>query len=228
MIKLICFDIDDTLMDFHKGEKVAFYEAMKDLQVEVSEHEYRIYEKINEQLWKKLEMGEIEKDALRVLRFAQLKEVAELAYDEHQANVLYVKHLSEQCFLIEGSVEVVKACAKIVPLAAATNGIAAVQRSRLNKSGLADYFKYLFISEDMGYAKPHPLYFKKIFEEAKVQPHEVLFVGDSLSADIAGAVASGCKSVWVNPKHLMNTTSLQSDYEIERLEEVLDILEELR
>lgn len=226
MIKLICFDIDDTLMDFHKGEKIAFYETMKLFQIDVSEKAYQIYGKINEKLWKMFEKGEIEKDALRVLRFVEFKEVMQFHFDEHKVNEIYTEKLAQQCYLFEDSLEVVKTCKKYAKLAAATNGVSRIQRARLNKSTLDTYFDYLFISEEMGCAKPAYDYFKQIFTQAHVKPYEVMFVGDSLSADMAGASLSGCVSVWMNPKHLVNDLRISCDYEIECLKEVIDILKE--
>ena len=228
MIRLICFDIDDTLMDFHKGERIAFYETMRELNIKCNEKDYRLYEKINQALWKKLEKGEIEKKRLRVLRFEQLKAEGHFDFDADAASALYPEYLSKQCFLLDETVEVVKKCAQIADLAAATNGIAAVQRSRMKKSGLEPYFKYFFISEEIGYEKPQLPYFEEIFKISGVKPEEILFVGDSLSADIAGAVQSGCISVWLNPAHLINDSNFKSAYEIERLSDIFDIMEELK
>lgn len=228
MIKLICFDIDDTLMDFHKGEEIAFYETMKELHIPCCKDDYLVYEKINQALWKKLEKGEVEKDRLRILRFEQFKAERHFDFDVFEASCLYTKHLSDQCFLLEESAEVVKKCALKADLAVATNGIAAVQRSRMKKSGLESYFKYFFISEEIGCAKPQKHFFEEIFKISGAKPKEVLFVGDSLSADIAGAVLGGCVSVWFNPKHLNNDTDIRSDYEIDRLFEVLNLWEELK
>lgn len=228
MIRLICFDVDDTLMDFHKGEKIAFFEVMERACIKCDESVYACYSDINEKLWKALEEKKVTKDELRILRFSQLVEKMKLECDAHLLSEWFVESLAKQCFLIDGSEEVVRKCAALCKVAVATNGIASVQRGRLQRSHLESYFSYCFISEEMGCDKPHPDYFNKIFKTAEVQPQEVLFVGDSLTADMRGSVQSGCVSVWYNPKHSQNNTDVKPDFEIDHLNEVLEIWEELK
>lgn len=227
MIRLICFDIDDTLMDFHKGAKIAFMECMKQLKVVCSEENYLLYERINQSLWKALECGQIEKEELKIKRFKDFKEQSGLSFDEKRMSDLYIQKLSEQCFIFDGAMDVVKKCSTIAELAVTTNGIASIQRNRLKKSGLIDYFKYLFISEEMGCSKPQLPYYEEIFRQSGCLPHEIIVIGDSLSADMLGAMRSGCIRVWYNPKHLENNTEITIDYEIDDLNQILNILEEL-
>lgn len=46
-----------------------------------------------------------------------------------------------------------------------------------------------------GYMKPHPSIFVRAMAEAGVQPSESLMVGDSLKADIVGALGAGMRAV---------------------------------
>lgn len=227
MIQLICFDIDDTLMDFHKGEKIAFMSSMKEFGILSSEEDYLLYENINRLLWEALERGEITKDLLRIKRFDLFKEKTKYQFDSYKMNDIYVNHLSEQCFLFEHALDVVKKSQKYGDLAVTTNGISSVQRKRLNQSGLISYFKYLFISEEIGYAKPHKKYYEAIFEKSGYDANQIVCIGDSISADMKGAVDSGCISIWYNPKHLENRLNLNINYEIDDLTQIISILEEL-
>jgi putative hydrolase of the HAD superfamily len=53
---------------------------------------------------------------------------------------------------------------------------------------------------DIGYLKPDPRIFEAALESLKLQPNEVVFVGDSREADIAGAQNFGMKAILrVNP-----------------------------
>ena len=228
MIKLVCFDLDDTLMDFHKGEEIAFYETMKEENVEASHDDYLLYKKINGALWKKLEKGEVERYALQRIRFEELKKESQLDFDIEKVNALFPKKLSEQAILLEESERILKWCSKKAELAIASNGTATTQHRRIEKSGIDKYFKYIFISEEVGHAKPHQGFFDAIFKTANVSPEEVLFIGDSLSADMKGAVKSGCISVWFNPKHIINDLNVIPDHEIDRLSSIIDRWEEFK
>jgi putative hydrolase of the HAD superfamily len=61
---------------------------------------------------------------------------------------------------------------------------------------LLDYFPTCRISAaDVGYLKPHPTIFKTALDCVGVQPHEMVFVGDDLHADIGGAQRAGIRAV---------------------------------
>jgi putative hydrolase of the HAD superfamily len=61
---------------------------------------------------------------------------------------------------------------------------------------LLDFFPTCRLSAaDVGYLKPHPYIFKAALECAGVEPHETVFIGDDLHADILGAQRAGIKAV---------------------------------
>jgi len=49
-------------------------------------------------------------------------------------------------------------------------------------------------SEDTGALKPHPLPFRRLAESLKLPPQRILYVGNSLAYDIAGAKNAGMKT----------------------------------
>jgi putative hydrolase of the HAD superfamily len=79
-----------------------------------------------------------------------------------------------------------------------TNGPADVQREKLDLLGLRAHVDFALISGELGIAKPEPEIFREGLRLAGVRAEQALFVGDSPEFDIAGARASGIRSVWVN------------------------------
>ncbi|MGZ7310515.1 HAD-IA family hydrolase, partial [Streptococcus pyogenes] len=74
-------------------------------------------------------------------------------------------------------------------LYAATNGIATIQQGRLQASGLAPYFKAIFISEQSGSQKPKKAFYDWMTQQvSNYQPDQALMIGDSLSADVQGGI----------------------------------------
>ena len=67
--KTLLFDIDDTLLDFRKDQKFAFYKAMEAIGLECTEELYESYSKINSEMWKLLNDGIITLQDLFVRRF---------------------------------------------------------------------------------------------------------------------------------------------------------------
>jgi HAD superfamily hydrolase (TIGR01509 family) len=82
-------------------------------------------------------------------------------------------------------------------LALVTNGLAEVQRGRLDRSGLAPLFRAVVISGEVGIAKPDPRFFQLAIRALGLGADEVLVVGDVPVTDIRGARAAGMASCWV-------------------------------
>ncbi len=53
------------------------------------------------------------------------------------------------------------------------------------------------VSEAVGIRKPRPEIFAAVAEGLGLEPRELLHVGDSLKADVAGAAAAGMRTVWL-------------------------------
>jgi putative hydrolase of the HAD superfamily len=70
--------------------------------------------------------------------------------------------------------------------------------ARLETVGLASWFDAVVISGEIGVAKPDAAIFEAALARVNVTTNDVWHVGDSLSTDIAGAIAAGIKSVWLN------------------------------
>ncbi|MCD6285418.1 MAG: HAD-IA family hydrolase, partial [Anaerolineae bacterium] len=102
---------------------------------------------------------------------------------------------------------------------------AAVQRSRLAKSGLADRFEAVIISEEVGVAKPDPRYFEIAFEQMGRPPKGMaLVIGDSLTSDMRGANLYGVDGCWFNPDGRPRDPEVEIRYEIRRLRDLLDLI----
>ena len=82
-----------------------------------------------------------------------------------------------------------------------TNGPADMAFIKLDRLGLAPFFpqERVFISERIGFHKPDRRIFLAVLKHLHVPAEQVLFVGDSWEADVAGAMAVGMKAVWINP-----------------------------
>jgi HAD superfamily hydrolase (TIGR01549 family) len=70
-------------------------------------------------------------------------------------------------------------------------------RSTLARSKLDGFLDTIVVSAEVGRMKPHPAPFERAFKQLALDPAEVLFVGDDLRSDIAGAQALGCHTAWL-------------------------------
>lgn len=97
----------------------------------------------------------------------------------------------------------------------------------------ADFRRHLdavVISETVGWRKPRKEIFEAVLEELDVAPDEVLHVGDSLRADVAGAAPLGMHTAWITrrvrdpEKQLREHDGPPPDHQVSDLVELLDLL----
>lgn len=65
----------------------------------------------------------------------------------------------------------------------------------LRAEGLLRYFRWPYVSEEMGVAKPSPLFFRMILDGLGVAPQEATMVGDRLDHDVLPAKLLGMRTV---------------------------------
>lgn len=79
-------------------------------------------------------------------------------------------------------------------------------------------------SHEHGYLKPHPSIFEAALQQAGVTAAEALMVGDSLRADVEGAVAAGLRAVLIRRSGERPATLPPGVRVIQSLRELLEVL----
>ena len=134
----ILFDIDDTLLDFKAAEEQALSQLFQDMGVEPSLSVKNNYKKMNQGFWRDHEAGLLSRQELLDNRFRLFFEQYEREVDGPKTEARYRYYLNQ---------EVVESLSQKKDLYVVTNGVSVTQHQRLEKSGLAPYFKKFFISE---------------------------------------------------------------------------------
>lgn len=221
----ILLDLDNTLLDFGKAEVHSFYHNCKEYGIPADEALLTEYQAINSALWRELELGQVEKGDLVVRRFATLFARHGFPQNPVDFNRDYLAGLALQNFLLPGAEEICRALAPHCRLFIASNGVASAQRSRLAGTPLPQYLTGVAVSEEAGAEKPDGRFFTYALALCGNPPKgEVLMVGDSLSADIAGGRAAGLDTCWYNPKGQPTPAGNSPTYTIHRLEELLPLV----
>lgn len=227
--KFLLFDLDHTLLDFDAAEDVALSHLLKEEEVEDIQAYKDYYVPMNKTLWKDFELKKITKQELVNTRFAKLFAHFGIEKDGAYLAERYQFFLSKQGQIFPGVEDLLK---KLIhqgfELYAATNGITFIQTGRLEQSGIAPFFKEIFISEQLHTQKPDAAFYEKI--GARIPNFDkkyALMIGDSLSADIQGGNNAGIDTIWYNPHHLGNKTQAQPTYEVDSYQALLEILDKL-
>lgn len=225
-IKVILWDIDATLLNFEEAEKYAIRACFKQFHLgECTDEMLADYSVINRGYWQRLERGEITKPQVLEGRFRDFFGKYNLDTDCAPAfNAQYQISLGDTFCFHEGGLETVQALRGKVKQYAVTNGTRVAQERKLRCSGLAELLDGVFISEDIGIEKPGIGFFNRVWEE--IGPYaadEVIIVGDSLTSDIQGGNNAGILCCWFNPHKKPAPDNLRIDYNIQHLQQVLDI-----
>ncbi len=105
-----------------------------------------------------------------------------------------------------------------------TNGSGKLQRGKLERAGIAHFFKDVFISGETGFAKPDRRMFEMALETADLAPGEILYVGDDPVCDMAGAAAAGMKTCWVSMDRPAPFDMPAPDYETPAIRDFKEIV----
>jgi 2-haloacid dehalogenase len=200
----IFFDADDTLFDYPRAERAALLACLGEFSIPADPETFiAAYRRHNHDVWREFERGETDQATLRVERFRRLGAELELTgLPLEKVGTFYLEALACQSQLLPGALDLVRELAREYPLALVTNGIAAVQNQRFAASPITPFFRSIVISEEVGIAKPDPRIFRPALEKLGVKAADVLYVGDSVTSDMAGARNASMDFCWLNPKGL--------------------------
>jgi len=228
MIRNVLFDLDDTLFDFHKAEKIALTKTLVHFGIDPTEETLALYSTINAAHWKRLELGEISREEVKVGRYRELFKTIGVECDPVKATAYYESMLAIGHYFMPGAPELLEELYRKYRLYIVSNGTAKVQEGRIGSSGIAKYMDGIFISQILGANKPDKQFFDICFAEIPdFLLSETVIIGDSLSSDIKGGINAGITTVWFNPKGIENDSDIKPDYTIKELSEVPGLLSQI-
>jgi 2-haloacid dehalogenase len=220
----LLFDADDTLFDYPKAETKALQWTFEQLGLSYRSDYLPIYHKYNQQVWREFEQGMLTPLELRTKRFGLFFTEIGIGADPQLFSPLYLNNLARGSDLFDGVTETLQTLSKYHHIGLVTNGLADVQRPRLASSSIYDLIEKVFISEEIGVAKPDPAYFDFVFQAiGNPDKNEVLIVGDSPTSDMQGGIQYGIDTCWYNPARKM--TDLPVTYQIQDLQELIPLLD---
>jgi 2-haloacid dehalogenase len=194
------FDADNTLFDYDRAEREAlsetFAEALPDVPLPTA---LSAYHEINAGFWRRFEQGRVSMEALKTGRFRSLLDSLRRDGNADRISTRYLERLSMRAYFLPHAREVVEELARSSALGLVTNGIGMVQRGRLRRSGIAEHFRAVIISEELGAAKPDPRFFNAAVTAMCIPAAELLCVGDNPGSDIEGARGAGIDACWFSP-----------------------------
>ena len=224
----IFFDLDRTLWDFDANSvqtlKEIFFNLSLDKKIPSFEDFLLYYKNNNEKLWDLYRAGKMEKEILRYKRFSDVL-IHFGIFDDKLAKKIgdeYVYNGPLKKGLFPGTIEILEYLKTKYPLYVITNGFKEVQEVKMQTSEIDKYFEHVFVSEDLGWQKPHIEIFKYVLNLTNANPEFSIMIGDDLIADVLGAQNAGIDGVFFNPREIIHNE--KPAYEIKCLLELKKIL----
>jgi HAD superfamily hydrolase (TIGR02253 family) len=221
--KAILFDLDNTLIDFLTFKKETAKAAARAMveqgfpftEIETYGKIFSVYEK------KGIEFQKTFRDVI----FPENLEVNKSERIQQAAILAYLKRKFDVLRPYQNVLPVLKALRdKGLKLGIVTDAPRNKAWQRLVLTGLENEFDFVITHDDTLKEKPHPTPFFLAVQKLGVLSSACLFVGDSPVRDIKGAKDAGMTTCLAK-YGLWKKGNEQADYEIEKIEDLLDLVE---
>lgn len=228
--KHLFFDLDHTLWDFDANSKLTLEEIFITFDLEAKgvdsfEVFFRNYLEHNERLWAKYRNGQIRSEDLRWKRMALTLLDFKIGDETlaRQMGTAFLEGLPNRNLLFADAIETLEYLKeKGYLLHLITNGFELIQHNKLRNSGLDRFFMEVITSEGSNSLKPNKEIFEFALGKTSASVKECIMIGDSIDADILGAMNFGMDQIFVN--HLNIETAVRPTYTIYALSELREIL----
>jgi putative hydrolase of the HAD superfamily len=200
------FDLDHTIWDFDKNAEETLHElyqtyGLRDLGLHSPDLFIQTYTDNNHRLWADYHLGRISKEELRKTRFS--KTFLDLGLQPelipHQFEDDYVRICPTKTNLFPEAHETLAYLQEKYVLHIISNGFRESTEMKIELSDLSQYFENIIISELVGVNKPDTAIFQHALDLANAECSHSLMIGDSLEADIRGALRFGMDAIYFNP-----------------------------
>jgi putative hydrolase of the HAD superfamily len=207
--KHIFFDLDHTIWDFDRNAEETLHQLygdykLKDLGLHSADLFIETYTRNNHQLWADYHLGKVTKQHLREMRFKKTfldmglaPEIIPVAFEDD-----YVRICPTKTNLFPDAHETLEYLSAKYPLYLISNGFKESQDIKISTTGIGKYFQHVIISELVGVNKPDKAIFQHAIDLAGATKQDSLMIGDSLEADVMGALNFGMDAIFFNPNGL--------------------------
>jgi putative hydrolase of the HAD superfamily len=202
----VFFDLDHTLWDFDKNSGLTFERIFKKKHPKVQAQEFiEKYVPINQACWKLFQYDEITHEELRYNRLKHSFDAINYSISDQEIDEIaneYIHFLPENNHLFDGTIELLDYLKPNYKLHIITNGFAEVQFKKITNAQIGSYFETITNSEMAGVKKPNPIIFDYAIDLAKAKKENSIMIGDSLDADVQGALDAGLKAIFFNESNI--------------------------
>lgn len=221
-IQHVFFDLDHTLWDFEKNSALTFEKIFLENNVDIKIEDFlEVYVPLNLKYWKLYRNEKVSKEELRYARLKKSFDAVNYVISDTLIDKLaidYIESLADFNHLFEGTFELLDYLKEKYTLHIITNGFEEIQSKKMINSKIHHYFDQVITSESVGLKKPNARVFNFALESANAKKENSIMIGDSLEADIQGALSVGLQVI-----HCVFDTASPTDKDIVSVKYLLEI-----
>lgn len=208
--RALFFDMDDTLLDGVGAMQAAWPQVLAPIAEQAGVDVQRLRDAISREashFWRdEAAVGHWRLDLIgaRTIAVARAFEAEGIGgVNPRRVSEEYAELFREHSQLFADAVATLEAVrAAGLKTALLTNGPREMQREKIARFGLEQYFDLVVIEGEFGKGKPHSDVFRHALETVGVAPNEAWHIGDNLYADVAGAQSVGVYAAWIHRERL--------------------------
>jgi len=222
-MKLVIFDLDDTLVNFEATRQVAHCKLAQVLVQEGLDSAafLRACTDVDRPLFSLFEQGKLTREEYRTRRFADPFDRLGLSPRDGlvaHLNQVFMTCVNDSPLLYDDVWPTLERLrARGMRTAILTNGPSDGQRRKLKATGLATAVDAIAIGEEIGFSKPQAAAFQTVVDRFPFDKADVLMVGDSPVLDYDGAVSAGLKAL------LLDRHGVRTEAHRETIRTLMDI-----
>ena len=229
-IKVITFDLDDTLWDVAP----VLIAAENEVQAWLLENHPTVADRFDTKQLRELRVQLLNEHEHLTHQISQLRiESMIQAFQEcgypkiqasvfsHQAFEVFIHH-RHQVEYFDQVEEALEELHQHYTLGVITNGNANIHQLALGK-----YFSFSFSAEQLNLSKPANAVFNAVLQHTHTEASEVIHVGDHYQHDIEGAQQAGLRTVWANIQNVSWPGDKAADREIRHFSDLVSAIESI-
>lgn len=224
MVKVVIFDLDNTLTDFMRMKENAVdaaVQAMVDAGLrfppeQIKNKIYQVYEE------KGIEFQNVFDVALKEL-------LGEVDFKVQAAGIVGYRRAKEASLVLYPHVRItlIELMKRGIRMAVVSDAPRMEAWLRLCYLQLHHMFDFVSTFEDTGERKPSPVPFQRALDFFQVAPDEAIMVGDWPERDITGAAKLGIRTVFARYGNTFGTMASGAHHDINDIYELVDIIDRL-
>ena len=228
-MKVLCFDLDDTICDLTEAEEIAKTRIVERLAQQSGINEKEI-EQLYDTTWAKIKQvymdmlsDDLGERDIRTIHMAVLLDRLQIDMNPSLLAGVHWETMLQNMQIYPDAEETLTKLGKKYILTMITNGPTELQREKIRRLGIGNCLKEVIVSQELGHHKPSQEIFNEMTKRVGCKPEEITYIGNNYRKDIVGAHEAGWKTIWVN-RHEEPPESVKPDHTIEELHELLQFL----